>query len=147
MKKWIRPMNCYEHPDVTAVGSCFICGKSVCAKCATMVGRRIYCPDDLALAPAVRAAKTNGLAVISLVLGIMSLPLSCFLIGFFLGSAALIIGDSALHQIKQSRGKESGTGMALAGLAMGLISAIVAVAALILLLLGPVTGYLLGYEQ
>ena len=42
-------MNCYKHPDVSAIGTCVSCGKAVCNACATMVtgtaAQKMYCPD------------------------------------------------------------------------------------------------------
>ena len=55
---------------------------------------------------------TYGLAVASMVLGLLWL--------FWIGSLlALIFGYAALHQIKQSGGRESGRGMAIAGVVLG----------------------------
>ena len=57
-----------------------------------------------------RAARTSGLAIASMVLGIVWL--------FWLGSIlAVIFGHVALSQIKRSMGTLSGRGMAIAGLA------------------------------
>jgi hypothetical protein len=57
-------------------------------------------------------SRTNGLAIASLVLGIMWL--------WWLGSVlALIFGYSAKNQIDRSGGRESGRGMAIAGIVLG----------------------------
>jgi hypothetical protein len=56
--------------------------------------------------------KTNGFAVASLVLGI------CWV--WWIGSVlAVVFGHVALGQIKQSQGRQSGTGLAIAGLVLG----------------------------
>jgi len=58
--------------------------------------------------------KTNGLAVASLVLGILWL--------WWLGSVlALIFGYVGKNQIDRSGGQESGRGMAIAGIVLGWI--------------------------
>ncbi len=65
-------------------------------------------------APAVRyvQAKTNGLAIASLVLGIVWL--------YWVGSVlALIFGHVAKRQIDRSGGAEGGRGLAIAGIVLG----------------------------
>jgi uncharacterized protein DUF4190 len=60
--------------------------------------------------PAVQ--RTNGLAIASLVLGIVWL--------YWVGSLlAIIFGTVALHQIEQSGGALGGRGMAIAGVVLG----------------------------
>jgi hypothetical protein len=138
-------MNCYRHPEVSAVGTCVNCGKAVCAECATTVAGRLFCPECAPAAATPQVTKTNGLAIASLVLGIISVPL-VFLqgCGVIFGIAALITGLIARGQIKASAGAQTGSGMALAGIILGVIvgvlvgCAVVTIA--ILLLLGPVTG-------
>jgi hypothetical protein len=68
-----------------------------------------------------RVAKTSALAVWSLILGILSLL--CF--GIFAGIPAIICGHMGRAKIKQSQGKLIGGGMALAGLIMGYIGAVI----------------------
>jgi hypothetical protein len=60
------------------------------------------------------AAPTNGLAVAALVLGIVWL--------YWVGSIlAVVFGHVALHQIKRADGRQSGGGLAVAGLALGYV--------------------------
>lgn len=62
--------------------------------------------------PPVQASKTNGLAIASLVLGILWL--------YWIGSIlAVIFGHVALGQIGRSGGLQTGRGMAIAGLVLG----------------------------
>ena len=69
-------------------------------------------PVGYARYPAPVYATTNGLAVASLV--------AAFLWIGWLGSiAAVIMGHIALGQIKESGGREQGTGLAVAGLVLG----------------------------
>jgi hypothetical protein len=58
------------------------------------------------------APETNGLAVASLVAGVLWVVW----LGSFL---AVAFGHTALSQIKQSGGRQTGTGLAIAGLVMG----------------------------
>lgn len=62
----------------------------------------------------IGAIRTSGLAVTSLVLGILSVFLSCIT-----GVPAIIFGHVALSQIKSSMGMIEGKGMAIAGLIFG----------------------------
>jgi hypothetical protein len=93
------------------------------------------------------------MAVTSLILGIVSIPLLLCLPGIFpplgclgvlAGIVALIIGSTARNQIKQSGGVQGGGGMALAGMIIGGLTGvffgIVVLVISILLLLGPVVG-------
>ena len=56
--------------------------------------------------------RTNGLAIASLVLGIIP----CFLVTSIL---AIVFGFIARNQIEQSGGTQQGSGMALAGIILG----------------------------
>lgn len=91
------------------------------------------------------ASKTNGMAITSLVLGILSIPADlCYGSGILFGIAAIIVGFVARKQIKESQGTQSGDGLALAGIITGavgglVIGGIICIVA-IFLLLGPVTG-------
>jgi hypothetical protein len=65
-------------------------------------------------APSVTVQRTNGMAIASMVLGILWL--------YWVGSIlALVFGYIAKSQIKQSRGAEGGAGMATAGIVLGWI--------------------------
>ena len=81
-----------------------------------------------------RAARTSGLAIASMVLGIVWL--------FWLGSIlAVIFGHVALSQIKRSMGALSGRGMAIAGLALGYVGIAVLVASITAAaIIGPTTA-------
>ncbi|MGQ0743329.1 MAG: DUF4190 domain-containing protein [Acidimicrobiales bacterium] len=60
--------------------------------------------------------RTNGLAIASLVLGIVALT------GLLpLAVVALVLGSRARRQIRESRGAEEGEGMATAGVVLGWI--------------------------
>ena len=65
-------------------------------------------------APAPSASKTNGLAVASLVCGIVG----CFTVTAIV---AIVLGFVARNQIEQSGGTQQGSGMALAGIILGFI--------------------------
>jgi hypothetical protein len=83
------------------------------------------------------SASQNGLATVSLILGILALPLSVLLSGNFiavlLGIAAVITGVIALKQVKTHGSK--GKGLALAGIILGSLSIVWAI--LFVLVIGP----------
>ena len=86
-------------------------------------------------------SRTNGLAVASLIMGLVSLmifpliPLSA--LG---GLLALVMGGAATRQIKKSSGTMSGAEMARFGLALGLVAVLVALGL-------TVAAYLLDVEM
>lgn len=69
----------------------------------------------------VPAQPSNGLAIASMVLGILGLVFGIWGIGLIGSILAVIFGHVALGQIKQSNGAQGGHGMAIAGLVMGYI--------------------------
>jgi hypothetical protein len=85
---------------------------------------------------------TNALAIVSLVLGILSLPLTvCYGLGIVFGIAALILGLIARRQISKSEGLQGGKRLALAGLILGNVAIAIFIVSLVgLLLMGPTVG-------
>lgn len=78
--------------------------------------------------------RTSGMAVASMVLGIVALVFSLALAGFaILGVLAVIFGHVALDQMKKDQAL-TGRGMAIAGLATGYVG--IGIIALIVLLVG-----------
>lgn len=138
-------MQCYVHPEVEAVGACVACGRGVCTECAVTVGGKTYCQNCAAPGASLQPTKTNSLAITSLVLGIVSIPLTfCYGMGVLFGIAAFVTGLIGRRQIKDSAGTQSGDGMALAGMIMGGIigglAGLAIVTIVILALLGPAVG-------
>jgi len=97
-------------------------------------------------APSSRpSGKTNSLAIASLVLGIVSIPLLfCYGGGIPFGIAAFITGLIGRRQIKESGGEQGGGGMALTGIILGAVGIALFVLSIIvivaLLLMGPIVG-------
>jgi hypothetical protein len=72
-----------------------------------------YAPGQIAYGPP-QPTSTNGMAIASLVLGILWL--------YWIGSIlALIFGYIAKRQIDESQGRQTGRGMAIAGIVLGWI--------------------------
>lgn len=76
--------------------------------------------------------KTNGFAVAALVLGIVWI--------YWIGSVlALVFGYIAKSQIEQSGGRETGMGLAIAGIVLGWIGVGILLLVLLLVALGSST--------
>jgi hypothetical protein len=81
------------------------------------------------------ARPTDGLAVASMVLGIISLPTMCaYGLGIIPAILAVIFGFIARNRIK--RGESDGESMALTGLICGFISLLLMVVGIVLLMIG-----------
>lgn len=80
------------------------------------------------------APKTSGLAVASLIVGIVSLPLSlcCPPLSIIGALAALVMGLIAASQIGKSGGQLGGKGLAIAGIVLGALGLALGVIFLIL---------------
>lgn len=69
-----------------------------------------------------QTGKTNILAIISLILAILSIPLNfCCCLGLITAIFAIVLGYIARNQIKESSGLEKGNNLALAGIIIGFI--------------------------
>jgi len=79
--------------------------------------------------------KTNGLAIASLILGIVSVPTVAFGCGGVLAIAAFITGLIARRQVKESDGVQGGAGVALAGTILGGVIALLACVIIVVLVL------------
>jgi Domain of unknown function (DUF4190) len=85
---------------------------------------------------AVIAPPSNGLAVASMVLGIISLVTIWFGIGILSAILGVIFGHVSMGQIKNSHGTQGGNGMAVAGLVMSYIVLVPTILCLGLVLIG-----------
>jgi len=89
-------------------------GAAVCPKCNTALSAGSGGPPGGMADGPVQAAKTSGLAIASLVLGILGI---CSY--GLLGLVGLIMGLVALSKINQSGGQLGGKGLAIGGIATG----------------------------
>jgi len=79
--------------------------------------------------------RTNGFAVASFVIGLIAISLAIafwywWYLGLLLGIMALIFGLVGQSQIKSSNGNQTGYGLAIAGLVLGIISIAIPILAL-----------------
>ena len=85
--------------------------------------------------PAQGKPGTSVMSVISLVLGIISIP-AC---GFFVFSiAAVVLGFLGRREVEKSGGMKTGGGLALAGMILGIVTFVVAAVINILVLTGAI---------
>jgi hypothetical protein len=80
------------------------------------------------MAAGYAAPRTDGLAIASLVVGIISIPCSFACLGIILGPVAAIMGFISRQRVSASGGAIGGGGMALAGLILGLVGFLLSVA-------------------
>ena len=89
-------------------------------------------------------AKTSGMAITSMVLGILSLLTWCF--GIVLGILAVIFGAVSLKAIRNSGGRLTGRGMGITGLTTGIISLVIWACLFALVFVGNVIDALPGMQ-
>lgn len=76
--------------------------------------------------------QTNGLAIASLVTGILGIPLVCCWVGVLLSIAAIVTGFLGKKKADESGGRIGGRGMALAGIILGVIGVVLLIVLIIL---------------
>jgi hypothetical protein len=97
-------------------------------------------PSGYTYPPPAAASSTNGLAIASMVLGILWI----YAIGSVL---ALVFGYKAKRSIDQSGGRESGRGMAIAGIVLGWIGVVCTTLLAIVLIVGISSGAFSDFDS
>ena len=81
---------------------------------------------------------TSAWAIISLLFGILSALMACFLFPLVMTSpVAIVTGHIARYAIRQSRGRKTGAGLALAGLVIGYGTLLMLIVFFALAIVGP----------
>ena len=80
-------------------------------------------------------AKTSSMALTSMILGILAIPLGCFGIGLILGIIAVVLGIIALSAISKNPVQYGGRGFAITGIITGGVGTFVMLPLLIAILL------------
>jgi hypothetical protein len=97
-------------------------------------------PSGYAPAAGYAAPRTDGLAIASLVVGIVSLVCSFACLGVIAGPAAAIMGFIARQRIATSGGTLGGGTLAIIGLILGIIGFLASVGFFLLYIGGAVHG-------
>jgi hypothetical protein len=133
LRQWISEGRINTHTKVQLEGSGVWKPASDFPEFATVLPAgappAVGAPISISMAPAT--LKTNQMAVWAMVTGIISL-LCCQ----FLGPLSLILGIVALSQIKKDP-QQTGSGFAIAGIVLGILSLIIFVVCIVLFLSFP----------
>jgi len=80
-----------------------------------------FVPPQIIMPPGYEPARTNGLAIASLICGILAIVPGCCcgLFGIPLSIIALVMGIISISQINASQGRFVGKGLAIAGVSCG----------------------------
>jgi hypothetical protein len=102
-------------------------------------------PSGYAAAPAGYAApRTDGLAIASLIIGILSLVCSVACLGVILGPTAAIMGFISRQRIASSGGTVGGGTLATVGLVLGIIGFIASVGWFFTIISGAISSSTTG---
>lgn len=130
-------MQCFNHPDMEAIGTCVNCGKAVCESCAVDVEGRLFCQQCLASGmtgntDTPSTLSTNPLATVSLVLAVLGIAGCCCspVIAMVFGVPAAITGYIARNR-GDGYGSGQGAQLATIGLALGVAETLVGLIVLI----------------
>ncbi|GAA1508046.1 hypothetical protein GCM10009827_022800 [Dactylosporangium maewongense] len=85
----------------------------------------------------------NTLGLVSMILGIVSIPFACCYIGLLLGAAAIVLGYLGQQKVKQ--GLANNGGMALAGIITGAVGVVIEIAIWVLYFAGAASGWFYTY--
>lgn len=92
------------------------------------------------MAAGYAAQRTDGLAIASLIVGILSVVCSLACLGIILGPAAAIMGFIARQRIVSSGGTLGGGTLAVVGLVLGIVGFLLSAGAVVLLLVGAIAA-------
>jgi len=93
------------------------------------------------MAAGYAARRTDGLAIASLIIGILSLVCSIACLGIILGPTAAIMGFISRQRITSSGGAVGGGAFALIGLILGIVGFIASVGWFFLFATGVITSH------
>jgi TM2 domain-containing membrane protein YozV len=76
-------MKCYVHPDVDAVGTCTVCGKSVCQNCAVDMNGKLTCKSCVEKM-ATQPGSAAGAGTVAAPAPVRKEPIFSIILSFFL---------------------------------------------------------------
>jgi hypothetical protein len=91
-------------------------------------------------------SQNNGLAITSLVLGILGLIGGCFCFGGILSPIALVTGMMGRKKADASGGRMGGKGMAMAGIILGIIGTLILLAWIAFIIWAAATGEEINFQ-
>jgi hypothetical protein len=94
--------------------------------------------NERAVGAGVTVQKTDGLAIASMVLGIVSIPTLALCVGFIVGIVGAVLGLVSMSRIKKSGGSIGGRGQAIAGVSCSFTT----IGLTVLYLVGVLISYL-----
>ncbi len=137
------PSRCFNHPDTPSGRTCAACGEAFCENCVVVLRGRTLCGPckNFELRTSQRPAAPSGLAIVSLVVGLLSNPIAfcstvtamgvqpgaspgifvASLVGLVAPLAAVAAGMKALADIEK-KPRAGGQTLAIIGMVTGGVS-------------------------
>jgi len=120
----------------TFIARCMRCGSDLSAQAVSGTCPSCGTPVAVSLRGAPRSARTSVFAVVSFIVGLVSVPLSfCAPFGA-IGVVAIVLFFPAIGEVKRGAAGGPSTGFAIAGLILGIISTLLSLTCLGLFLIG-----------
>ena len=144
MRQWVAEGRINAQTQVQAAGAAEWKPAAELPEINSLLAARAAMPAPAAglLAPSEPVAPQKGLAVTSLVLGILAFP-TCFLTGI----PAIICGHIAQSRARREPAQYGGVGMATAGLVLGYLSVVIVPIAILSAMLLPALSQAKGRAQ
>jgi hypothetical protein len=144
MRQWVAEGRINAQTQVQAAGTAQWKPAAELPEINSLLAARAAMPAPAAglLAPPEPVAPQKGLAVTSLVLGILAFP-TCFLTGI----PAIICGHIAQSRARREPAQYGGVGMATAGLVLGYLSVVIVPIAILSAMLMPALSQAKGRAQ
>ena len=135
-----------NHLDAGLSGKCPGCGASILIRAGDNTPPelpKVTPPPPPLPIPPQTAGQTNGFAIASLVLGILSIIPGVYIGGLVMGILAIVFSRMATTRINAAPGRLNGQGLAIAGLITGIVG--LSLSVMIILFFGAIAGLGLAF--
>ena len=135
-----------NHVDAGLSGNCPGCGASILIRAGDSILPelpKVTPPPPPLPIPSQTVGQTNGFAIASLVLGILSIIPGVYLGGLVMGILAIVFSRMATTRINATPGRMNGQGLATAGLITGIVG--LSLSVMIILFFGAIAGLGLAF--